>query len=122
MCLKEGHLCFFWYASPKTFSSVHTDNSCSQCHCECVVCVVCLCLSVLEAPSVSLRHVRNAAGEVGDERKEEGGKDKMVSLGPGSSGPHGLCVCVNVHYLLSILNGKVTSWYALVWGKSGLCP
>lgn len=60
----------FWYASTKTFSSVHTDNGCGQCHCECVVCIVCLCLSVLEAPSISLRHVRNAAVEVGDERKK----------------------------------------------------
>lgn len=59
----------------KTFSSVHTDNGCSQCHCERVVCVVCLCLSVLEAPSVSLRHVRNAAGEAGGMRgRKEGGK------------------------------------------------
>lgn len=67
---KRGIGVLFWYASTKTFSSVHTDNGCGQCHCERVVCVVCLCLSVLEAPSVSLRHVRNAAGEVGDERKE----------------------------------------------------
>lgn len=42
--------------------------------------------------------------------RKEGGKDrKMVSLGAGSAGPHGSCVCVNVHYLLSILNRKVTS-------------
>lgn len=67
-----------WYASTKTFPSVHTDNGCSQWHCERVVCVVCLCLAVLEAPptttttpaSTSLRHVRNAAGRVGDEMKK----------------------------------------------------
>lgn len=70
----------FRYASTKTFFSVHTDNGCSQCHCEHVVCVVCLCLSVLEAPSVSLRHVRNAAGEVGDERKERGRKEQQDGI------------------------------------------
>lgn len=71
---KEGQVCagigvLFWYASTKTFSSVHTDNGCSRWHCERVVCVVCLCWPVLEAPSISLRHVRNAVGEVGEERK-----------------------------------------------------
>lgn len=54
------------------------------------MCVVRLCLSLLEALSVSLRHVRNAAGEVGDERKERG--NKRTEGGPGSSGPH-LCQC-----------------------------
>lgn len=71
-CVTEGAdtAVLFQYASAETFSSVHTDNGCSQCHCEFVVRVVCFCLCVLEAPSVSLRHVRNAAGEAeGDERE-----------------------------------------------------
>lgn len=111
----------FWYASAKTFSSVHTDNGCSQCHCECVVHVVCLCLSVLEAPSVSLRHVRNAAGEVGDERKERGRKgqeDDIFQPRRLRGRMARVFGCVSVHYLLTILTKKVTSWFALVWRNS----
>lgn len=48
-------------------------------------------------------------------RKEGGKNSKMVSLGPGSPVPRGSCGCVTFHYLLSILNGKVFSWFALVW-------
>lgn len=55
-----------------------------------IVSVLCVVCQSWRPRSVSLRHVRNAAGEVGDERKE---KDR-----------NGLCVCVIPHYLPSFLN------------------
>lgn len=92
-----------WYASTKTFPSVHTDNGCcSQCIVS-VLCVLCVfvCLSWRRPPtttpaSTSLRHVRNAAGRVGDEMKERGrrGREEGILWNRAARGPHGSCVCL----------------------------
>lgn len=66
-----------------------------------VLCVLCVfvCLSWRRPPtpaSTSLRHVRNAAGRVGDEMKERGrrGWEEGVLWNRVAQGPHDSCVCL----------------------------
>lgn len=63
--LREGDWCFlFSMPAPRPFPQCTRTMGATSAIVS-VLCVVSLCLSVLEAPTVSLRHVRNAAREVG---------------------------------------------------------
>lgn len=108
-----GSVLSFGMQAPRPYPQCTQTMAAASACCECVVC---LCLSVPEAPPpVSLRHVRNAVGEVGDDREESGNKGQEDGIFRTRQFAESReCVCVNVHYLLSILNEKVTSWLALV--------
>lgn len=68
-----------------------------------VLCVLFVCPEALLSPPppfVSLRHVRNAAEDVGDERKEGGeGKDRNEERAVQGSMAR---VFLSAHYLLSV--------------------
>lgn len=76
----------------KTFSSVHTDNGCSQCHCEFVV----LLFVCPGGPPLRLPEARQECGRRGGgwmSRKESGRKGQARRY-LSAQGPHGSCVSV----------------------------
>lgn len=91
-----------------------------------LLCVLCVFVCVSWRPPLSPHGTSGMQQEEwGDERKE-GRREERTGRWyrqdrPGR-GPRGSCVCVSVHYLLSVLAEKVTSWFALVWGMSALSP
>ncbi|KAK5621647.1 hypothetical protein CRENBAI_023912 [Crenichthys baileyi] len=87
-----------------------------------VLCVLFVCPGVPKPPTpppyVSMRHVRNAVGDVGGRKKgREARKGKDRNEDWACSELHGSCVCVSAHYLLSILNKKITPCCALDEGS-----
>lgn len=79
------------YASAKTFSSVHTDNGCSQCHCEFVVLLFVCPGGPLHLPEARQECGRRGGGGMsGKESERKGQRRQYLS----AQGPHGSCVSV----------------------------
>lgn len=76
-------------ASVKTFSSVHTDNGCSQCHCEFVVLLFVCPGGPLRLPEARQECGRRGGGGMSGKESERKGQERWYLS---AQGPHGLCV------------------------------